>query len=115
MSYKSYPPTPPPSEALYTSTYSSFFLSIGVEYFRHAFFGEGASSSPIFLDLLECQGDEDTLLSCGRSSPLGVHQCVHSEDAGVRCKGKPGCSVILKQILLQLCHFVFILLQKPGY
>ncbi len=49
---------------------------------------EGASSSPIFLDRLRCAGDEQSLLSCTVVEPLGINQCEHSDDAGVRCEGK---------------------------
>ena len=36
------------------------------------------------MDDLACTGTELTLISC-RHSPIGQHNCVHSEDAGVRC------------------------------
>ena len=41
---------------------------------------------PIFLDELTCRGEEASLLQC-ISNPIGVHNCDHSEDAGVRCEG----------------------------
>lgn len=41
-------------------------------------------SGPIWLDDLGCTGSERTLASCG--TPIfGNHNCIHSEDAGVRC------------------------------
>ncbi|XP_063960668.1 uncharacterized protein LOC129267820 [Lytechinus pictus] len=49
---------------------------------RGAEFGEG--EGPIFLDNIECQGDEASLLDCQRLGFLDQN-CGHSEDAGVVC------------------------------
>ena len=49
-----------------------------------AFFGKGRG--PIWLDNVACNGSESNILSCSHDD-LGVENCVHSEDAGVRCKG----------------------------
>ena len=38
----------------------------------------------IVLDNLLCAGTESRLVDCPNNG-LGVHNCVHSEDAGVRC------------------------------
>ncbi len=38
----------------------------------------------IWLDQVECFGNESRLIDC-RASTLGIHDCTHSEDAGVRC------------------------------
>ena len=46
-------------------------------------FGQG--SGPIHLDDLVCNGEESSLLYC--DVKIGTHDCSHSEDAGVRCKG----------------------------
>ena len=47
-----------------------------------AYFGEGTGQ--IWLDNLACTGTEARLVDCGHNS-FGVHNCVHAEDAGVRC------------------------------
>lgn len=39
----------------------------------------------IWLDNVQCTGRETALLSCTHNG-LGVHNCVHAEDAGVRCQ-----------------------------
>ena len=54
---------------------------------RKAEFGEG--SGPILLDNLMCTEDESeaSLLDCVAPEDIGVHNCEHSEDAGVRCEG----------------------------
>ena len=40
----------------------------------------------IWLDDVQCHGTEFELIDCP-ATPLGDHNCVHSEDAGVRCIG----------------------------
>ncbi|KAM5141243.1 neurotrypsin-like [Mantella aurantiaca] len=47
-----------------------------------AYFGEG--QGPIHLDNVECNGTEKTLAEC-RKQDSGIHNCWHSEDAGVIC------------------------------
>ena len=34
-----------------------------------------------------CSGSESSLLDCVASADIGIHDCDHSEDAGVRCEG----------------------------
>ena len=50
-----------------------------------AIFGQGSGN--IVLDDVQCAGTEDSLLNCPRRE-LGVHDCNHYEDAGVRCRGE---------------------------
>ena len=49
-----------------------------------AFFGQGRG--PIRLDNVECRGTELLLTNCSHSG-VDVHNCFHSEDAGVVCAG----------------------------
>ncbi|NXW84752.1 DMBT1 protein, partial [Alopecoenas beccarii] len=41
-------------------------------------------SGPIWLDNVQCGGDEDALARCP-ARPWGVNNCDHGEDAGVAC------------------------------
>ena len=50
---------------------------------KQASFGSG--SGIIVLDDLDCSGSEGSLFECPSDSPVLVHDCDHSEDAGVRC------------------------------
>lgn len=43
----------------------------------------------IWMDNVQCHGTEMRLIDCPRT-PLGSHNCIHTEDVGVRCL--PGLS-----------------------
>jgi len=46
------------------------------------FFSPG--NGPIFLDDVACRGNETNLADCPHGG-VGIHNCDHSEDAGVIC------------------------------
>ena len=53
--------------------------------FSRSHFGDG--TGPIWLDDVQCKGTEDRLTQC-RSNPVGQHNCLHIEDAAVRCTAR---------------------------
>ena len=59
-------------------------IILGAQSFTGAYFGE--RYGPIVLDNLACTGSESSLFDC-TGNAVGVHNCDHSEDAGVRCQG----------------------------
>lgn len=57
---------------------------VGATAFSNAYFGQ--RYGPIVLDNLGCSGTEQSLFNCSGNA-IGVHNCGHNEDAGVRCPG----------------------------
>ena len=55
---------------------------VGATAYSFARFGQG--SGLILLDNVACVGTESRLIDCP-ANPIGTHNCVHSEDAGVGC------------------------------
>ena len=70
------------------SLFESKFVSTGGIARARAYFGQGTAA--ILLDNVRCSGTETRLVNC-RSNPLGVHNCSHSQDAGVTCQGMCMC------------------------
>ena len=68
------------------------FGSSGTSY-SSAYFGEGSGS--IWLDNIECIGNEIGLASCGHLGINITRNCSHNEDAGVTCNGDGGISIVL--------------------
>ena len=65
-----------------------------------AYFGQGTGS--ILLDQVACAGNETRLVDCP-SNPFGIHDCSHSEDAGVTCRGRHACLCYIHD----LCAFKY--------
>ena len=61
----------------------AFYLAASVAY-SNARFGQGSGN--IYLDNVRCIGTEARLGDCP-ANPIGTHNCAHTEDAGVGCRG----------------------------
>ena len=62
-----------------------FLYATGGTAYINAHFGAG--SGPIVLDDVQCTSSDSKLVEC-YSRPILSHNCLHSADAGVGCKGK---------------------------
>ena len=70
---------------LFSTNWNLFITTTGAIGYSFSHFGGGTGG--IFLDNLGCRGYESKLLDCIRPK-IGVHNCNHNADAGVRCQGK---------------------------
>ena len=68
-----------------------------------SYFGAGSSNQPIWLDDIDvnCLGTETNVGQC-LSGGWGIHNCVHLEDAGVRCSGEL-CYVVEDPVCVYVC------------
>ena len=64
-------------------------VNIGAMAFGEAIFGSGAPPQFILLDEVGCSGDENRLVNCSHRG-INIHDCLHAEDACVRCPLPPG-------------------------
>lgn len=64
--------------------FKQFLLSLSgtARAFRKSFYGQG--SGKIFMDDVACKGNESSIVDCNHAG-FGVHNCDHSNDAGVSC------------------------------
>ena len=60
-----------------------------LEAVSNGYFGPGNETMPIWLDNVDCYGNEESITECLHQS-FGENNCRHYEDAGVRCYGKEG-------------------------
>ena len=81
-------------------------IIIGATAFSRAFFGQGTGQ--ILLDNLGCIGTETRLVDCPHNG-IGIENCVHAEDAGLRCIGKYNYDnnnyIILVQCSYRTLHY----------
>ncbi|KAG2466652.1 neurotrypsin isoform X1 [Polypterus senegalus] len=71
-----------------------------------AYFGEG--KGPIHLDNVKCAGNEEFLADCIKQ-PIGMHNCRHSEDAGVICNyGERETAEVSGELLTPSCGLRFV-------
>ena len=74
---------------------SSCCISDGATAYSRARYGQGPASEKIILDDVGCIGTETNLGQCNYTA-LGLSNCDHTEDAGVRCNpGKPVCQILV--------------------
>ena len=84
----------------------------GSQAFQSASFGKGTGS--IWLDDVNCDGNETRLINCPTYSAIGDQNCDHYEDAGVRCKSFFFLIICNHNKLhLNLCSRVSIIQSQP--
>ena len=76
---------------------------VGAISYAKAFFGQG--TGPIHIDNVACRGTESALVQCRY---LTVDNCVHADDAGVRCS-PPGIIISAIQIFYILVTLINLL------
>ena len=74
--------------------------STGAQALTRAAFGQG--TGPIHLDNLVCTSSETRLINCDHNG-FGVHNCAHSEDAGLRCQ-TPSSMYFLRYHVVMCSH-----------
>ena len=65
--------------------------------YSNAWFGAG--TRPIYLDDVACTSSASQLLECS-SRPILSHNCLHTADAGVGCKGMFGYCTFTSQLFI---------------
>lgn len=70
--------------------------STGAQALSRAPFGQG--TGPILLDDLICNGGETRLTDCFHNG-VGVHNCAHYKDAGLRCRAPMPPGIMMASII----------------
>ena len=68
---------------------------------------------PIFLTELDCSETDASLLECRAFSPVGLHDCDHSQDVGVRCRGKKTCQCHIAALIFGATFFCKLWYHAP--
>ena len=69
-----------------------------------AFSPSASTNIQIWLDNVGCSGQEDKLIDC-RHNGVGIHNCNHSNNAGVVCEGNfPSMHVVCKYCKIQYVY-----------
>ena len=68
----------------------------------------GVGIGQIWLDEVACTGNESRLIDCP-ANPLGLHNCVHDEDAGVRCLHQVAISKLVYMHLFCISYIILIM------
>ena len=78
-------------------------IFVGVAVFQAAF---GQGTGPVLLSYVRCTGADSSLLRCSRIGTY-LHQCSHSQDAGVVCPPCKLCGyIIYHEVTRVLCLYV---------
>ena len=73
-------------------------FALGATAVGSATYGQGTATTLILLDDVGCIGSETRVIDCSNRG-LGIHNCAHSEDAGVICQsGTQGIHILYSML-----------------